>query len=152
MRLVKNTIGFVVMVGLLMLLVGFFLPSKLFITAETKVGATSEEIIDHLNLQTSKHDHDKARLGISDIRVLRSSPDSFYTVSSVDKNYTAYITYNMAPESDSVRLQSTMVVELGINPVSRYYGLMLDARFGTFMQNSLRDIKDACERKRKRAA
>ncbi len=152
MRLIKNLVGFIMMVGFLMLLIGFFLPGQVRLSAETTVGASSEQVIDHLKMikdYTGKNERD---IGIRDIKILRNSPDSLYTVTSVGRDYKAYITYNLQSAKDSVKVKSTMLVDLGMNPVSRYYGLMLDARFGSFIEKNLQEMKLACEKKGRKAA
>lgn len=150
MRLLKNLFGFVLMVGVLMLLVGFFLPGKVVMTAETTVGASSEQVFDHLNMIEKYNGDENDDIGISNVQIIRTSKDSLYTVTSVGKDYKAYITYNLAPVDDSVKVKSTMLVELGLNPVSRYYGLMLDARFGSFIEKNLREMKLACENRNRK--
>jgi hypothetical protein len=151
MRALKNLFGFVLMVLLLMLLVGFFLPGVVRLSTEQIIGAPKEVIYEQLHQDAANNTFRNDELGISALTITNTVPnDSVTAESSLGNDYKARIVYKFHPTADSVRIRSTVFVDLGLNPISRYYGLVLDAKLNSFFERNLLKLKQNSEERHRR--
>jgi effector-binding domain-containing protein len=176
MKILKK-IGIVLLAILLVLvIISFFLPSKVHVERSLEMKAKPEiafalvnnlksweewspwhkidpqmklvysTITEGANASYSwTSDHDK--VGNGRLTILESSPSTHIKTQLNFGNMSpSYADFNFTPTADGVKVIWTMDADMGMNPVARYFGLMIDKMMGPDYEKGLAGIKELAEK------
>lgn len=144
------------MVGVLMLLVGFFLPGRIVISRSIPVHASAETVFDQLNTKENWKNwsalHKDKKLITRNMNpakgagVVSSIPNEvIISTIDLDSGMAGRLTWNLVQKDQIVLVKSRVEVEFGINPVARYRGLLLDRSLSSAFEQDLGRLKKYCE-------
>lgn len=155
--------------------VAFFLPSKVEVERSTLISAPAEKVfglVDSLRewerwspwLQIDpsltieygekgrgkgasyRWESSNEDLGTGTLTIVRSEPlANIHTVMEFEDQRIAQAGFMFTATGEQTRVKWTFAVDLGLNPISRYFGLGLESSIGNDFEAGLRNLKKVAE-------
>lgn len=177
MKPLRKIILAILVIPVLLLLVSFFLPSRYRVERQATMKATPEAVFTNVNtlkhwpewtawtttkypdMKTSfagpesgvgaAYTWDGKSTGHGTLKLTRSEPPRVvgYDLAFDHGKYLSRGAVEIEPASDGVKVTWFNEGELGWNPVSRYFGLLMDRMMGPDFEEGLRNLQKRAEGK-----
>ena len=175
MHLLKRIVIVLVLLIALLLVIAFFLPSKVHVERSIAVNAPAGNVYANINdlknwskwspwekldLNMEKTYEGSAtgsgakmkwksalkEVGSGSITISDSKTDEHvkYDITIIDRGK-ANAMIALAPETEGTRVNWSMEMDVGMNPVGRWMGLFMDQMMGGMFEKGLEDLKNASE-------
>jgi hypothetical protein len=170
----KIGLSLLVLIGLL-LIIGFFLPAKIHVERSIVINGPSEVIFNQINTLKNwekwspwqgidpaikitytgpesgpgasyKWESKHPDVGDGVLTIISSIPgDTICTTMDFMEQGKAFGGYKFVKTEGGVKLTWSMLMDMGMNPVGRYFGLVMDKMVGPDFEKGLKNIKAISE-------